>query len=287
MKFGIFCNYFSDQNLFAVNSVRQMLDEAQMSYCVNTELKKRLKNTSLTVFSNKAELVMNADILVTVGGDGTILRAVQYVAGSEIPVLGINTGRLGFLTSITLNEIPNLLDEIKRNIHRIEERGLLEVRASDQKNEDVGLAFNELSVQKKDSSAMITIHTELDGEFLNSYWADGLIVATVTGSTAYSLSCGGPVVMPGSGNIIITPIAPHNLNVRPLIVDDCSQIRLWFETRSNDLLIALDSNSRIIQDNVSIHIKKSDTTIKLLRQESYSYLETLRNKLNWGLDKRN
>lgn len=287
MKFGIFCNYFSDQNLLAVDSVRQMMDAAQMPYCVNKKLNDRLKKASATVFSNKEELIQNADILVTVGGDGTILRAVQYVAGTDIPVLGINTGRLGFLTSITLNEIPNLLDEIKRKVHTIENRALLEVRASDQMNAEPGLAFNELSVQKKDSSSMITIHTELDGQFLNSYWADGLIVSTVTGSTAYSLSCGGPVVMPGSGNIIITPIAPHNLNVRPLIIDDSSEIKLWFETRSSDLLIALDSSARIIRDNVSITIKKSGTSIKLLRQESYSYLETLRNKLNWGLDRRN
>ena len=134
---------------------------------------------------------------------------------------------------------------------------------------------------------MITIHAELDGEFLNTYWADGLIISTATGSTAYSLSCGGPIVMPGSGNLIITPIAPHNLNVRPLVVDDESEITLRFETRSTDLLIALDSYSRNIQDDVVIKIKKSKSAIKLLRQNSYSYLQTLRNKMNWGLDQRN
>jgi NAD+ kinase len=287
MKFGIFCNYFSDQNLLAVEELRRMMDMAKMSYCVNEKLNKQLKIAAPNIYSTKEELMRSAEILITVGGDGTILRAVHYVAGSEIPVLGINTGRLGFLTSITLNEIPNLLDEIKRNVHTIEDRALLEVRASDQENDEAGLAFNELSVQKMDSSSMITIHAELDGQFLNSYWADGLIIATATGSTAYSLSCGGPVVMPGSGNIIITPIAPHNLNVRPLVIDDSSEIKLWFETRSNDVLVALDSSSRIIPDNVSIHIKKSDINIRLLRQESYSYLETLRNKLNWGLDRRN
>ena len=134
---------------------------------------------------------------------------------------------------------------------------------------------------------MITIHAELDGQVLNTYWADGLIISTATGSTAYSLSCGGPIVMPGSGNLIVTPIAPHNLNVRPLVIDDTSEIKLSFEARSSDLLMAVDATTRIIQDSVSISVKKSDTVIKLLRQESYSYLETLRNKLNWGLDKRN
>ena len=228
-----------------------------------------------------------ADILVTIGGDGTILSTMPLVVGNNIPILGVNTGRLGFLTSITISEIEGLLDEISANEHQIEERTMLEMKSNFELGNKFNLALNEISVLKKDSSSMITIHAELDGSFLNSYWADGLIISTPTGSTAYSLSCGGPIVSPGSGNIIITPIAPHNLNVRPLVVPDTSEITLKFEARSSDLLIALDSISEIIPDEIEIKIHKAKHSVQLLRTRKYSYLETLRHKMNWGLDQRN
>ncbi|MEQ8323424.1 MAG: NAD kinase [Vicingaceae bacterium] len=287
MTFGIYSNSQTDVNLQAVAELRSFLDAKNITYTVFEDLNQTLSSPHSISFSSKDELISQAGVLITIGGDGTILSAIHFVANSEVPVLGVNTGRLGFLTSLTIAEMPGLLDEILQKKFNIEERALLDVTASDRPDKEPEISLNEVSVLKKDSSSMITIHAELDGELLNTYWADGLIISTATGSTAYSLSCGGPIVMPGSGNLIITPIAPHNLNVRPLVIDDESEIRLWFETRSSDLMIALDSSSRIVHDNVSIRIRKSKSTIKLLRQESYSYLETLRNKLNWGLDQRN
>lgn len=286
MKFGIYCSNLSDQNLEAVRYVINCLEKERLAYSIFDELEKVLKSGNKT-FIDQKDLEESADILITIGGDGTILNAVRFVYGNSIPVVGVNTGRLGYLTSITPDEFKDALLEINRKTYKIEERNLLQIMSS----EDIGfekfLALNEVSVLKKDSSSMITINAYLDGDFLNTYWADGLIISTSTGSTAYSLSCGGPILTPGSGNFIITPIAPHNLNVRPLVIPDTSLIELSFESRSDGLLLALDSNSCIISDKVKISIKKADKKIALLRSENYNYLETLRSKLNWGLDQRN
>jgi len=288
MKFGIYCNNLSKQNLIAIEHIVQCLEVENLSFCFNESLKKALNINDANYYNNKNSLASQADILVTIGGDGTILNAIKYIYGSKIPVVGVNTGRLGYLTSLTLDEFKQSLNEINQNQFQIEERSLIEIETSENDN-NIGshMALNEISVLKKDSSSMIAIHAKLDGEFLNTYWADGLIISTATGSTAYSLSCGGPIMAPGSGNLIIAPIAPHNLNVRPLVIPDTSVIELTFDARSNDLLLAMDSDSRIISDQVTIKVKKAVEKIGLLRSDQYSYLKTLRTKLNWGLDKRN
>ncbi len=286
MKFGIYCNNFTDTNTRAIEDILQNLRSRSIDVCFNIELQSTLNNES-EFYSNHDELKAKADILITVGGDGTILSAAQYVYGSNIPIVGVNTGRLGYLTSVNPEEFSQSLDKINNNQFQIEKRSLLEIETNEESNNFKNRALNEISVLKKDSSSMITIHAKINGEFLNTYWADGLIISTATGSTAYSLSCGGPIMTPGSGNFIITPIAPHNLNVRPLVIPDECEIELTFESRSEDLLMALDSDSRIISEGTSIKIKLAPESIGLLRSNDYSYLETLRSKLNWGLDKRN
>ncbi len=287
MTFGIFCNNLSKQNLDAIQHIIRCLEGQNLTFSVNENLHNSLSLVDENYFTDRDSLDSQADVLITVGGDGTILSAVKYIYGSKIPVVGVNTGRLGYLTSVTLDEFEQSLIEINEKKFQIEERSMIETETSDNNNENRGLALNEISVLKKDSSSMIAIHAKLDGKFLNTYWADGLIISTATGSTAYSLSCGGPIMSPGSGNLIIAPIAPHNLNVRPLVIPDTSVIELSFESRSSELLMALDSDSRIISDQVTITVKKAKEKIGLLRSSQYSYLETLRTKLNWGLDKRN
>lgn len=286
MKFGIYCNNFNTQNLEALEVLFDSLKELKEVYSINEKLADSLGITAGNTY-DRENLKEKADVLVTVGGDGTILSAVDFVYGSRIPIIGVNTGRLGFLTSLTAGEFKVSLPEIIKGNFKVEERVLIELETSEKVNIPTHLALNEISLVKKDTSSMITIHAFLDNEFLNTYWADGLIISTATGSTAYSLSCGGPIMAPGSGNLIITPIAPHNLNVRPLVIPDNSEIKLSFEARSNDLLLSLDSSSCIIPDSVEIKVRKAKGKIGLLRPKDYSYLETLRSKLNWGLDKRN
>lgn len=244
-----------------------------------------LKNDVKT-FKDSKEL-SGVDYMFSVGGDGTLLESVSYVKKLRIPILGINTGRLGFLTSVSIQETDEAIKSILAKDYELDTRSLLEVELKNNPFGTLNFALNEVTIQKKDSSSMITIHTYLDGKFLNSYWADGLIVSTPTGSTAYSLSCNGPIVLPNSGNIIITPIAPHNLNVRPLVIPDNIEVRLRIESRAENCLVALDYKSETISVLTEIIIKKSKEQIRLIRLKNHDFLSTLRNKLMWGLDKRN
>jgi NAD+ kinase len=238
-------------------------------------------------FSSHNDIRGKADYMLSVGGDGTFLEAVLFVRDSKIPILGINTGRLGFLANVAKTEINEAIEALSQKRFSTEERSLLSVTKPENLFGEVNYGLNELTVLKKDSSQMVTIHTYINGDYLNSYFADGLIIATPTGSTAYSLSCGGPLVMPGSRNFIITPIAPHNLNVRPLIISDNSVITLKVEGRSPNYLVSLDSRSETIDDSVELTLKKADFCIHLIRLENQHYFNTIRNKLLWGLDKRN
>lgn len=287
MKVWIFCNNYTNVNLETCKSLFAVLESERVSYSIYRKLEHHLKTGNTDVFDEQTKDDKQVEVLISVGGDGTILSAIPLIRENTIPILGINTGRLGFLTSIAPAEFGDVLREIMNGKYVSEERALLEVEPITHGEPEISLALNEISVLKKDSSSMITIHAEVDGQFLNTYWADGLIVATATGSTAYSLSCGGPIVEPGSGNFIITPIAPHNLNVRPLVIPDNRTITLSFNSRSQDLMVAVDSSSRIIPHDAKIKIYKSQKKIRLLRLNDYNYFETLRKKLNWGLDQRN
>lgn len=248
---------------------------------------KNLANLSpeIKTFSKHKELINAADFLFSIGGDGTLLDTIALVRDSGLPVLGINTGRLGFLSSIQTNQIKNAIKQIKNGSFNLDKRSMIELVSPD--FDKTNLALNELAIQKRDSSAMITIHAYLDGNFLNSYWADGLIISTPTGATAYSLSCGGPIVSPESSSFVITPIAPHNLNVRPLVIGDEHEIELKISGRSNNYLVSMDSRSKRIDTSVDLVIKKASEYFNIIRLDDYDYYANLRSKLNWGLDQRN
>ncbi len=242
---------------------------------------------NIKTFSSHSDLSGKIDTMLSVGGDGTFLETLSFVRNSGIPILGINTGRLGFLANVAKSEINIAIEAIAEKRYSIEKRSLLSVSGPKGIFGDVNYGLNELTVLKKDTSAMITINAYINGNYLNSYFADGLIIATPTGSTAYSLSCGGPLVMPGSENFVITPIAPHNLNVRPLVISDNNIITLKVEGRSPNFLVTLDSKSEVIESNIELTIKKADFSINLIILENQSFFSTMRNKLLWGLDKRN
>lgn len=239
------------------------------------------------VFNSHEDIRGKVKFLFSIGGDGTFLETVTLVRDSEIPVVGINTGRLGFLSCISKDEIEPAIDALLKGKCTLDKRTLLELKVKGKYFADCRYALNEITVQKTDSSSMITIHASVNDKFLNSYWADGLIVATPTGSTAYSLSCGGPIVMPDSDNFIITPIAPHNLNIRPVIVSSHDSITLEVEGRSSNFMVSLDSRFESVKSPVKLTIKKADFLFSLVSLEKQDFLLKLRSKLNWGLDKRN
>ncbi len=240
----------------------------------------------LNVFENHTDL-NDVNYLFSIGGDGTLLKTITYVRDKNIPILGINTGRLGFLTSIATEEVDNAIDAVLKGNFDLDTRTLLSLDTENNLFGEVNYALNEITLQKKDTSSMVTIQVYLGGEFLNSYWADGLIISTPTGSTAYSLSCNGPIILPGSGNIIINPIAPHNLNVRPVVVPDDAELTLKIAGRTENFLVALDSRSLTVPLSSELKIRKSSHQINLIRLKDYSFLNTLRTKLIWGQDKRN
>ncbi len=242
---------------------------------------------NIKTFEAHTDLHGKVDTMLSLGGDGTFLETLAFVRNSGIPVLGINTGRLGFLANVAKSEINDAIEALINKRFTIEKRSLLSVTEPKGVFGEVCYGLNELTVLKKDTSAMITIHAYINGDYLNSYFADGLIIATPTGSTAYSLSCGGPLVMPGSENFVITPIAPHNLNVRPLVISDNNIITLKVEGRSPHFLVTLDSRSEVLKSSTEIIIQKADFYANLIKLENQSFFTTIRNKLLWGLDKRN
>ena len=242
----------------------------------------------VNIYHSNTELPYDTEFMLSLGGDGTMLAAVSIVADSGIPVAGINFGRLGFLAGISKNEIEYGMDAILDGAFELQQRSLVTVITEGAPLFDgKPFALNDITVFKYDSSAMITAHASLNGELLNAYWADGLIVATPTGSTAYSLSCGGPIIMPGSGNFVITPISPHNLNVRPVVISNDFELDLKIESRSGKFLLSCDSKTETLSTDVRLKIKRADFDVNLIRLENYSFFSTLRNKLLWGIDARN
>jgi len=239
-----------------------------------------------STFSNSADL-KGVDLMIGIGGDGTILNTLLYVQNTDIPVLGLNTGRLGFLSTVSTDEIDTVVDAIESGSYAVEKRSVLELKSQGNLFAPNNFALNEVAVHKNDISAMITISAFVDGVYINSYWADGLIISTATGSTAYSMSCGGPIVMPGTQTFVITPIAPHNLNIRPLVVPDTSTIRLVVEGRERQHLVSLDSRSISLEQPQSLEICKAPFSMHLLRVKEEDFIQTIRQKLMWGIDKRN
>ncbi len=227
-----------------------------------------------------------ADLAISMGGDGTFLKAASRIGKKNIPIIGINTGRLGFLADISPEEIENTFTQIMQGDYKTEERKVLQIQCDGQELKGYPYALNEVSILKRDSSSMISIHATVNGEFLNTYQADGLIIATPTGSTAYSLSVGGPIMVPQSGIMALTPVAPHSLNVRPIVIRDDCEVMLDIESRSHSFLVAIDGRSESCQEGTRLTIRKADYTIKLVQQPGYTFFNTLRNKMMWGIDSR-
>ncbi len=238
-------------------------------------------------FDNAAGLGKDIEFIISLGGDGTLLDTITLIQDKPIAIMGINFGRLGFLAGIGKEEMNTALKAISQRTYMVDKRSLIHLDADKPLFGDSPYALNDFCIHKRDVASMIKIHTYLNGEFLNTYWADGLIVATPTGSTGYSLSCNGPVVFPDSGSFVITPVAPHNLNVRSIVVPDDNIISFEIESRSNEIICSLDARRQVVSKNVQLAVKKENFSVNLVRLRENNFLQTLHNKLTWGLDKRN
>ena len=238
-------------------------------------------------FKSHLDFKSGIDLTISMGGDGTFLKTVSYIQDSGVPIMGINMGRLGFLANISKEQINHTLTQIKEKQFEFQKRSLLRVFTEEDIFGKDNFALNELTLHKKDTSSMITVQASLDNKYLNAYWADGLIVATPTGSTAYNLSCGGPIITPGCQVHILTPIAPHNLNVRPVVVPDHLPITLSVEGRDRTYLLSLDGNSKSIKQGEEVVVKKAEFMINVIKFEDNNFLDTIRNKMLWGIDTRN
>lgn len=293
MKVAIYGQVYQDSTMDYVGELLDELKKASAIVAIEEQFKYHLSKKSnvddCRSFNETTGLDGSYDMFVSFGGDGTILRATTYVRDLGIPIVGVNTGRLGFLSTIKKEDVRKVVREFMQGAYTIVERSLVEVDAGTQSDEigPLNFALNEIAVSRKDTTSMITVETHLNGEYLTSYWADGLIVSTPTGSTGYSLSCGGPVIVPTAKSLVLTPIAPHNLNARPLVISDDTVIRLKVLGREDHHLISLDSRIATLENGTVIEIKKAHFAINMIEYTSDSFLNTLRNKLLWGEDKRN
>lgn len=292
MKIAIYGREFNNSVLPYVQEVFNVLDQYKTPIMVYKKyldfIKDKIKLPDhITVFKRHAELIGQTDVLVSLGGDGTLLDTLSLVRDSGIPVIGINFGRLGFLASINKDEIKKAIEALKNKEYSLDQRTLLNLESTYDLFGEENFALNDITIHRRDNSAMMIIHAYMNNEFVNSYWADGLIIATPTGSTAYSLSCGGPIIYPSSQNFVITPIAPHNLNVRPVIVPDNVSLTFEVEARSAKFLVSCDSRTETVDRSVKVTLNKANFHVNLIRLHNESYLTTLRNKLLWGIDTRN
>lgn len=293
MKIAIYGQYYKPEDKIYVEELLQALKIHEIEFVIEQNyyvgLKKHIPAINAETFSSNTELDATFNFMFTIGGDGTILRAVTYIRDSNIPIVGINTGRLGFLATVKKEEINTAIKQLLQKNYLIHKRTLLSVTTTPT---NVGLAslnfaLNEVSVSRKNTASMITIETYLDEEYLTSYWADGLIISTPTGSTGYSLSCGGPILIPQAKSFVITPIAPHNLNARPLVIPDETKIKLMVSGREHKFFLSLDSRITTINSKTEIFIEKSSFTLKMVEINKQTFLKTLRDKLLWGQDVRN
>jgi NAD+ kinase len=294
MKVAVFGRFYNLTTTFSVDTLFKYLKKKDIDAYIESEFYNLINDNDpdkITYLSNKQfdTLDTSFNLFVSIGGDGTILRAITFVKDLGIPIIGINTGRLGFLATIPVNDIELAIQNIIDGKFRISERSLLSIETSSE-NEDISamnFALNEIAVSRKNTTSMITVETYLNSEYLTSYWSDGLIVSTPTGSTGYSLSCGGPVITPETNSFVITPIAPHNLSARPLIIPDETEIQLKVTGREESHLVSLDSRIATLENGTIIKIKKAPFKIKMVDLLNESFLNTLRKKLLWGEDRRN
>lgn len=291
MRIAVHGKEFNRQTAPFIARIFEVLQQYNSEILVSEKFGKYLrtpgfKNIKFETFKTGDPLT-GVNAMISVGGDGTLLDSVTHIGKEEIPVLGINTGRLGFLATNSKEEAEQTVTKVCEGNYKIDLRSVLKLETNQEVFGNLNFALNDVTIVKKDSSSMITIHTYIDGEFLNSYWADGIIVATPTGSTGYSLSCGGPLIFPRSGNFVITPVSPHNLTVRPIVVADESEITFGVEGRSKKFLVSLDSRVASVDATIKLRVSKADFKVKLIQLEGQHYFKTLRQKLNWGLDIRN
>jgi NAD+ kinase len=292
MKIAVYGRQFNDEA--ALPFIQQVFDslslhsvDVYVHHQLNNYLVNKI-NTGLYYVLNDGDQIKGViDAFITLGGDGTLLDMVSVIRDSGVPVIGINFGRLGFLASVNKSDIASAIHAVVNKQYTLDGRGLLSVESELNILGMDNFALNDITIHKRDDSAMITTNMFLDGEFLNSYWGDGIIIATATGSTAYSLSCGGPIIFPESNSIVVTPVAPHNLNVRPIILPDSSILSFEVESRSSNYILSCDSKTEIIDKPMRFKVQKANFELNLIRLNNESYLSTLRNKLLWGLDARN
>lgn len=293
MKIAVYGPEFNERSHSAIAALFAYLGSKSAEVFVdahffNSILEHSSINIKAYTLGTFTDLDDSFDLMISVGGDGTILRAITHVKDLDIPIVGINTGRLGFLATIKRDDIIGALDQIFEGKYRISKRSVLSVTTNQKEsNFELDFALNEVTVSRKNTTSMISIETWLDDEYLNSYWADGLIISTPTGSTGYSMSCGGPVVMPESDSLVITPIAPHNLNARPLVISAKHKIRLNVSGREHEYLVSLDSRINSLDNSIGITIKKAAFDINMIELEAGTFIQTLRKKLLWGADPRN
>lgn len=294
MKVAIYGQYYQNSTEPIIRDIFVFLEKNNIEMVVEAAFleilfKKNIIEKKFKTFSSHTELNSSFDVFLSIGGDGTILRAATLVRNSNIPILGVNAGRLGFLASIQKENIEAFLKLVIEKKYTISPRTLLSLSCTPENEDikDINFAMNEITVSRKDTTAMITIETYLNGEYLNSYWADGLIISTPTGSTGYSMSCGGPILTPNVKSLVITPIAPHNLNARPLVIPDDTEIRLKVSGREENYLVSLDSRIASAQKESILILKKTPFKINMIEIPEETFLKTLRNKLLWGEDKRN
>ena len=294
MKVAIFGQYYQNDTRPIIKDIFVFLNRNQIELVIEKDFltilyDQKIVEKKYATFSSYSDLDQSFDVLISIGGDGTILRAATYVRNSGIPIIGINAGRLGFLAKVQKDSIESFLQIVINKEYTISERTLLKLSCDQDIAElnQLNFAMNEVTVSRKDTTSMITIETHLNDEYLNSYWADGLIISTPTGSTGYSLSCGGPVLTPDVNSFVITPIAPHNLNARPLVIKDDTEITLKVSGREERYMVSLDSRIISINNNAILSLKKADFKINMIEFSDETFLKTLRNKLLWGEDKRN
>lgn len=289
-KLGVYGQYIQDGSLDVVKSLLHIFEKRKCTIAIEKEYHNILKEEGVAANAATFDtLDASYDALISIGGDGTILRAVAFIGRDDIPVVGINTGRLGFLSTIKVDQLEESINALFDGNYRLSKRSLI-TASSNVKDDQLlskNFALNEVTVSRMNTTSMIQIETRLNGELLTSYWADGLIISTPTGSTGYSLSCGGPVISPTTQGLILTPIAPHNLNARPLVIPDDTEITLKVSGRENEFLTSLDNRICSFPNETVISLKKADFTIDLLELNEQSFIKTLRHKLLWGEDKRN
>jgi len=291
MRIGIHGMDAQHKSSLFIEKVLEYLHRSKCEIWVSAKFLKLVKSSRIQKFKLKTfdhgDNLRHLDFFFSLGGDGTLLESVTYIGRAEVPILGINTGRLGFLATISREETETALSHLFSGHYTLDTRSVLKLISTPKLFGPLNFALNDFTIMKKDTSSMITVHVFVDGELLNSYWSDGIIVSTPTGSTGYSLSCGGPLVYPRSESFIITPVSPHNLGTRPIVLSDSSEISFQIEGRSKKFLISLDSRFETIDESVKLRIRKERFRVKLVELPGHHYFNTLRQKLNWGLDIRN